>query len=198
MKTDLFSESELPFNLISDPIPAPVKTLSPQETTDAVRAGGYEHTPSMFDGPCYEVKINCVRECPGIICDTPVKSLDYWESSIKSAPWFSSEREQIIVLILDAKLRTVAHSIVSVGTLSECMCHPRDVFRPAIALNAYSIVIMHNHPSGDATPSAADYRVTRSLKDAGQMLQIPLTDHIVVGSRTDKTPYYSFKEAGQI
>ena len=198
MKTDLFSEAELPFNLISETIAAPVKTLTPQETSDAVRAGGYEHTPSMFDAPYFEVKINCVRECQGIICDTPAKSLEYWEASIKSAPWFSSEREQIIVLVLDAKLRAVAHSIVSVGTLSECMCHPRDVFRPAIALNAYSIVIMHNHPSGDATPSAADFRVTRSLNDAGQMLQIPLTDHIVVGSRTEKTPYYSFKEAGLI
>ena len=54
MKTDLFSEAELPFNLISETIAAPVKALSPQETADAVRAGGYEHTPSMFDAPCTE------------------------------------------------------------------------------------------------------------------------------------------------
>jgi DNA repair protein RadC len=198
MKTDLFTEADLPFNLISETIAAPVKALSPQETADVVRAGGYEHTPSMFDAPCFEVKINCVRECPGLICDRPEKSLEYWESSIATAPWFSAEREQMVVLILDAKLRTVAHSIVSVGTLSECMCHPRDIFRPAIVLNAYSIVIMHNHPSGDATPSAADYRVTRNLKEAAAMLQIPLTDHIVVGSRTEKTPFFSFKEAGLI
>jgi len=198
MKTDLFTEADLPFNLITEIIPAPVKTLSPQETADAVRAGGYEHTPSMFDGSCYEVKINCVRECPGSICDTPIKSLEYWESSIATSPWYSPEREQLIVLILDARLRTVAHSIVSVGTLNETGCHPRDVFRPAIAMNAYTVVLMHNHPSGDATPSAADYRVTRAIKDAGQMLQMPLTDHIVVGSRTDKTPYYSFKEAGLV
>ena len=156
MKTDLFTEADLPFNLISETIAAPVKTLSPQETADVVRAGGYEHTPSMFDAPCFEVKINCVRECPGIICDTPAKSLDYWESSIATAPWYSPEREQLIVLILDARLRTVAHSIVSVGTLNETGCHPRDVFRTAIAMNAYTVVLMHNHPSGDATPSAAD------------------------------------------
>lgn len=145
-----------------------------------------------------EIKIQFVRECSSHICDRPEKLLEYWENSITTAPWFSAEREQMVVLILDAKLRTVAHSIVSLGTLSECMCHPRDIFRPAIAMNAYSIAIMHNHPSGDATPSAADFRITRNLKQAAAMLQIPLTDHIVVGSRTETTPYYSFQEAGII
>jgi len=145
-----------------------------------------------------EVKIQFVRECPGLICDRPEKSLEYWENSITSAPWFSEEKEQMIVLILNAKLRTVAHSIVSIGSLSECMCHPRDVFRPAIAMNAYAIAIMHNHPSGDATPSQADMRVTKNLKEAAAMLQISLIDHIIVGSSHTETPFFSFKEAGLI
>ena len=145
-----------------------------------------------------EIKIQFVRECPSLICDRPEKSLEYWKNSITSAPWFSDEREQMVVLILNAKLHTVAHSIVSIGTVAECLCHPRDVFRPAIAMNAYAIAIMHNHPSGDASPSAADARVTKNLKEAASMLQISLIDHIIVGSSRTETPFFSFKEAGLI
>ena len=141
-----------------------------------------------------EVKIQFVRECPGLICDRPEKSLEYWENSITSAPWFSEEKEQMIVLILNAKLRTVAHSIVSIGSLSECMCHPRDVFRPAIAMNAYAIAIMHNHPSGDPSPSEADIRMTRRLADCGRTLQITVCDHVIIGDAR----HLSLRETGII
>jgi DNA repair protein RadC len=65
-------------------------------------------------------------------------------------------------------------------------------------MNAYAIAIMHNHPSGDATPSQADIRVTKNLREAAGMLQISLIDHIIVGSSHTETPFFSFKEAGLI
>ena len=203
MSTELFTEAEMPFNLISDPIATPVKILSPQEEeatrAATVRAGGYEHTPSMFDGPSYEVKINRVRECPGVMCDQAENALQYWNESITTADWFSGERESIVVLILNTKLRVTAHALVSVGTINETLCHPREVFRPAIALNAYAILVMHNNPSGDPSPSPADYRITQRLKDGAHILGITLIDHLIVGDSTGgRSPTFSFKEAGVI
>jgi DNA repair protein RadC len=147
----------------------------------------------------HEIKISRVRECPSVICDSAEKALTYWKESVTSADWFSPERENILALILNTRLQVTGHSIVSIGTLSEAGCHPRDVFRAAIALNAYGILLMHNHPSGDSSPSAADYRITRALKEGAGLLQINFVDHVIVGDSTgDRQGYFSFKEAGVI
>jgi DNA repair protein RadC len=203
MNNDLFPEAEMPFNLISETIAAPVKILSPREEEAAraatVRAGGYENTPSMFDGPSYEVKINRVRECPGAVCSEKENAFKYWQESITTADWFSPERENMVVLILNTKLRVTAHALVSVGTINETICHPREVFRPAIALNAFAIFVMHNHPSGDSTPSAADYKITQRLKEGAHILGITLIDHLVIGdSAGGKFPIFSFADANII
>ena len=204
MSDELFPEAEMPFNLISQTIAAPVKILSPQEEEAAraatVRAGGYEHTPSMFDAaPSYEIKINRVRECPGAICNQAENALDYWNRSIATADWFSPERENMVVLMLNTKLHVTAHSIVSIGTLNETLCHPREVFRPAVALNAYAIFVIHNHPSGDSSPSAADFRITRRLKEGAHILGITLIDHLIVGdSAGGRFPTYSFAAANLV
>jgi DNA repair protein RadC len=153
----------------------------------------------MFDGPSYEVKINRVRECPGAVCSEKENALKYWKESITTADWFSPERENMVVLILNTKLRVTAHALVSVGTINETICHSREVFRPAIALNAYAILVMHNHPSGDPSPSNADFRVTRRLKESADILGVTLIDHLIVGDSTGgRSPTFSFKEAGVI
>ena len=142
-----------------------------------------------------EIKLMSVRECEiesGIIND-PQQSLNYWNEAIATSPWFTNDKEHLVVVCLNAKLKAVSHSIVSIGTLNETIAHPRDIFRPAIHLNAYAIVVMHNHPSGDSNPSAADYRITKRLKEAADLLQISLIDHFIVG---DQGKYFSFKEAG--
>jgi DNA repair protein RadC len=203
MSPELFTSDEMPFNLISETIAAPVKILSSREEEAAraatVRAGGYENTPSMFDGPSYEVKINRVRECPGATCSEKENAFKYWQESITTADWFSPERENIVVLILNTKLRVTAHALVSVGTINETLCHPREVFRPAIALNAFAILVMHNHPSGDPTPSAADYKITQRLKEGAHILGITLIDHLVIGdSAGGRFPMFSFADAGVI
>lgn len=91
------------------------------------------------------------------------------------------ERETFHALVLDAKHRLVARTRVSEGTLSASLVHPREVFRPAIQWAGAALVVVHNHPSGDAEPSPEDLAVTRRLVDAGRLLGIELVDHLVLG-----------------
>lgn len=88
-------------------------------------------------------------------------------------------REHFVALYLDGRHRPIADSILSVGTATASLVHPREVFQPAIAIGACALLIGHNHPSGDVTPSSEDLEVTKRLADAGRVLGITLLDHIV-------------------
>jgi DNA repair protein RadC len=90
-------------------------------------------------------------------------------------------RERFAVVYLDTRHRPLAVHEASAGTADSCTVHPRDVFLPAIALSATAIVVAHNHPSGDPTPSAEDRAVTERLRQAGELLGIALLDHLVIG-----------------
>jgi DNA repair protein RadC len=92
------------------------------------------------------------------------------------------EVEVVLAVYLDARNRVLGCSEVSRGTLTAALLHPREVFRTAIALGAYSLVLAHNHPSGDATPSQEDQAITRRLQQAGELLGIRLVDHVVIGA----------------
>lgn len=106
-------------------------------------------------------------------------------------------KESLRVVLLDTRYHLVRVEQVSLGTINESIAHPRDVLRPALIYSAYAIVIVHNHPSGDASPSQTDHSLTRRLAEAAELLQIKLLDHIIIGAATEKTPgYFSFKEAG--
>ncbi len=103
--------------------------------------------------------------------------------------------EHFVMMALDARRRVIGITEVSVGTLSASLVHPREVFRTAILLNAAAIVIGHNHPSGDCAPSAEDREVTRRLTKAGELLGIPLADHVVLGRGEDgAVKHFSFRE----
>jgi DNA repair protein RadC len=86
-----------------------------------------------------------------------------------------------VVLLLNTRRKVLGHCLISTGTLDTILVHPREVFRPAVIGAAAAVVIMHNHPSGDPTPSEADIKVTRDLIRAGQLLKIELLDHVVMG-----------------
>lgn len=103
-------------------------------------------------------------------------------------------KEQVAVVLLDAKNRVLGTEIISEGSLTESVVHPREVFQPAIMHHAASVVIAHNHPSGDPNPSREDRKVTSLLRQAGQTLGIPVLDHVIIGDGT----YYSFKEYGTL
>jgi DNA repair protein RadC len=85
------------------------------------------------------------------------------------------------VLFLNTRKRVKGHQLVTIGTMDTLLVHPREVFRAAILISASGVILLHNHPSGDPTPSEADIKVTRDLIRAGQLLKIEVLDHIVVG-----------------
>ena len=146
----------------------------------------------------YEVRVQRLQECPGSMkVDSPEAALTYWREKIAVAPWYDPEREACAAILLNTRYVATNHTMVSVGTLNESVVHPREVFRAAVAMGAYGLILMHNHPSGDPSPSEADRQITRKLADAGRILQINLLDHVIVGTPEPFLPgHFSFREAG--
>ncbi len=94
------------------------------------------------------------------------------------------KKEALLVLLRDVKCRLIHYEVISVGTLSEVLVHPREVFQLAIRHGAYSIIVCHNHPSGDPTPSKADIALTLKLLDCAKIVGIALVDHLIIGKET--------------
>ncbi len=108
------------------------------------------------------------------------------------------EVESFQVVLLNTRRKLIRVEKISQGTLDTILVHPRDVFKPAIAANAAAVVIVHNHPSGDPTPSEADIKVTRDLIRAGQLLKIEVLDHVIIGRATQERSkdFVSLRELG--
>src|SRR5438445_9676045 len=106
--------------------------------------------------------------------------------------------EHFQVVLLNTRRKLIRIEQISQGTLDTILVHPRQVFKLAIAANASAIVLVHNHPSGDPTPSEADIKVTRDLIRAGQLLKIEVLDHVIIGKRTEQRPkdFVSLREMG--
>ena len=102
--------------------------------------------------------------------------------------------ECFVVLLLNTKNRVIRVKQIAVGSLTSAVVHPRSVFSCAVTGNAASILVAHNHPSGDPYPSTEDRNLTRALEEAGNIIGIPLIDHLVIGDGR----YYSFKEHGEL
>lgn len=103
-----------------------------------------------------------------------------------------SHQERFFAVLLDGRHRVLRHEVVSLGTLTASLVHPREVFRPALRASAAALILVHNHPSGDPTPSAEDRDVTARLVRAGQILGVRVLDHVVVAERG----YCSLREEG--
>jgi len=127
------------------------------------------------------------------VLDTPERIADLLREENRL---FNVEHFQVVLLNTRRKLIRVEQ--ISQGTLDTILVHPRDVFKSAIAANASAAVLVHNHPSGDPTPSEADIKVTRDLIRAGQLLKIDVLDHVIIGKRTaERTKdFVSLRELG--
>lgn len=101
--------------------------------------------------------------------------------------------ECVLAIFLDARNRVSGYTEIVRGTLNAARLTPRDVFTPALVVGAASVCVAHNHPSGDASPSNADRTVTAVLREAGRLLGLPLTDHLIVTA----SDVYSFRESGE-
>jgi DNA repair protein RadC len=108
-------------------------------------------------------------------------------------------QEVLRVILLNTRQRLITMIDVTKGGLNESLAHPRDIFRPVIAHSAHAFVLVHNHPSGDPSPSEADLRLTRRLSEAARILQIQMLDHVIIGHPiNERQGYFSFKESGVI
>lgn len=103
-------------------------------------------------------------------------------------------KEHFVALLLSTKNHVIARAMISVGSLNASIVHPRELFREAISYSAASIILVHNHPSGDPTPSQEDIALTKQLVEAGELLNISILDHVIIGDGK----YVSFKEKGII
>ena len=143
-----------------------------------------------------EFKVVALRDCPVPeqmkICEEPQQVADYWRLHIATHPYFNADCECMIVLLLNTRRRVKGHHLVSIGTMDTILVHPREVFRVAVISAAAAVILMHNHPSNDPTPSEADIKVTRDLIRAGQLLKIELIDHVVIGNQN----HSSLRELG--
>lgn len=134
----------------------------------------------------HEYKLVSLRECPlpddMQRVDTPQLAADYWRQNVTQIQAYNPDVECLVVLLLNTRRRVKGHVLISTGTLDTILCHPREIFRPAIVGAASAIIMMHNHPSGESQPSESDIRVTREIIKAGQILKIELLDHVIVGN----------------
>lgn len=108
----------------------------------------------------------------------------------------SLAQEAFIVLTLNQKYKLISRHLVTLGIANAALIHPREVYRRAIADGACAVILAHNHPSGDPTPSPEDIQVTRQMVETGKIIGIPVLDSIVIGR--DPTPFYSLREGGLV
>lgn len=113
---------------------------------------------------------------------------------VVSGRLFDQRREVFGALLLNTKNEVISVETVSIGTLNASLVHPREVFNPAIRKSSNAVLLFHNHPSGNTSPSQEDRKLTARLVEAGKLLGIEVLDHIVVGENA----YYSFKEHGHL
>lgn len=144
----------------------------------------------MYKIPVYRIQL--VKDSS---CSSGVKAIsspaDVYD--ILNAYMHGLDRENFVVLLLDTKNKVIGLNTVSVGTLNSALVHPREVFKPAILSNAASVILGHNHPSGDTTPSKQDIEITHNLVKAGDLLNIAVLDHVIIGDG-----YTSLKAKGYI
>lgn len=134
-----------------------------------------------------ELTVIALREQPlpadMVMADTPDKVAEFWRTAIASQPRYNPEVENFVALFLNTRRRIKGFQIISQGTADTLLVHPREVFRVAIIVAAAAVIIMHNHPSGESSPSEADIKVTRDLIRAGQLLKMELLDHVIIGNQ---------------
>ena len=141
------------------------------------------------------VRVKLVRDGalkPYRIADTPQAAVDLIMEELADY-----DREVVCVLNLRANKSAINVNIVSMGTLTQSLCSPREVFKGILLSNAAGFIVFHNHPTGNCRPSKDDYTITKRLQACGQLMDVEMLDHIIVSSGP-QPGYYSFKEHGEL
>jgi len=149
--------------------------------------------------PMVEAKIVTTRVCEPIAPagGSPEKIAAAWESHVTTAGWYGADREHLVAFGMDTRHNITELFLIAIGSLNECIAHPREIMRPAVIAGCYALALLHNHPSGDPTPSEADRVLTRRIRESAEILQIHLLDHVIIGRPQGTAPgYFSFREHG--
>lgn len=126
--------------------------------------------------------------------DTPDLIYDHFAHQMNNLP-----TETALVITVNSRLQHTSTTTISIGTVNETSAHPREILRPVITRNAFAFILLHNHPSGDPTPSKADFRITENLIQAAGIMQIRFLDHLIIGQPAPgRSPFFSFRSAGTI
>lgn len=122
------------------------------------------------------------------------------EAATEMAEIQDASQELFAVLFLNTRNRLLDKRVVGIGVADSCLVHAREVFRPAILAQSAAVILCHNHPSGDYSPSAEDIRLTRQLVQAGQVVGIKVLDHVIIGRPREGQPkwFLSLREAGTV
>lgn len=158
--------------------------------TRQLRASGFPEAAARKTAACFELARRGLGKGTGILppISCPSDALPYF------AEFRGRQREHFVSLLLNARNQVIRTEVVSVGSLSASLVHPRELFAPAIEAHAAAVLVGHNHPSGDPTPSKDDVDLTRRLSDAGQLLGIQVLDHLVIC----EGDFVSLKEEGHM
>lgn len=140
------------------------------------------------------VSCKLVKECPAI--NYALRKVSQPEDAVTLVQHFleDADREVMVLICMNRKGEPTALQTISIGTLSSSLVHPREVFKAAILSNAASIILAHNHPSGDPVPSREDIEISRRIKESGELLGIELLDHLIIGYQS----HHSLKSSGQL
>ena len=143
--------------------------------------------PQTESLPIFETRLAKIAEGSPVYADRSITSNIEAKSLVFDllGPYFAErcDCEELHVVFLDTKNKPTGTARITRGTLNASLVSPREVFRPAIVAAASAIILVHNHPSGDPTPSREDIEVTKSITEAGRLIGITVLDHIVVGNR---------------
>ncbi len=150
-------------------------------------------------GEVKAVKIKCIAELSARMAKQHARQALSFQSPVTIADYYMEEMrheevEKILLLLLDNKLRLMEEILLSKGTVNASLLSPREVFRYALRNGACKIVLLHNHPSGSCAPSRQDIEITHKIAQAGELMDIPLIDHLIIGDGC----YTSLKERGYI
>ncbi len=179
------------------------------ELAQQILAGGNHNLLNLYDydykrltqihgiGKIKAVQLKCIAEISrriaktnrvhGMVFDHPRTIADYYMESLRH-----EKQERFIACMFDSKCRFLGDSLLSIGSVNASLVSPREIFLKALQVQAVSIIILHNHPSGVPQPSREDVNITERIAECGQLLQIKLSDHIIIGDNN----YYSFREKG--
>lgn len=169
--------------------------LARASVKELARIKGVGPTKAIQLAAAFELGARLAREsAQRVAVETPEQ---VW--ALLGAEMSRLNRESLRVILVDTKFKLLRVEEVSLGSLNESLAHPREVFRPALLYAAYGLVVVHNHPSGDPSPSDADRRLTQRLRSASEVLAVRLLDHVILGNNEGgRVPWFSFREAGML